>query len=253
MVGPLSYIGGKNRLAKRIIELFPRHMTYVEPFVGGGQVFFHKEPSTVEVLNDKDGEIINFFRVCQNHYEELLRHFKFVLVSRSWFDLLKNTDPTTLTDVQRASRYLYLRKNAYAGLILYPVYKRQVVQSPGFNLERLPELIEKTHKRLERVQIECAPYEDILEYYDRKGTLFFCDPPYYNRKLYRFNFTHSDFEALAERLAKLKGKFVLTLNDVPEIRSVFQRFHIQGVDLAYSSQPEPGRRYKEAFITNFKP
>ena len=253
MVGPLSYIGGKNRLAKRIIKVFPKHTAYVEPFVGGGQVFFHKDPSPVEILSDKDGEIINVFRVCQNHYEELLRYFRFVLVSRSWFDLLKKTDPTTLTDIQRAARYLYLRKNAYAGLILYPVYRRQVVQQPGFNLERLPELIEKTHKRLERVQIECAPYEDILEHYDRKGTLFFCDPPYYGRKLYRFNFTHADFEKLAERLAKLKGKFVLTLNDVPEVRALFGRFHIQGVDLAYSSQSEAGRRYKEVFITNFTP
>jgi DNA adenine methylase len=253
MVGPTSYIGGKNRLAKRIIEIFPKHTTYVEPFAGGAQVFFHKEPSTVEILSDRDGEIINFFRICQNHYEELLRYFTFVLVSRSWFDLLKKTDPSTLTDIQRAARYLYLLKNAYAGLVLYPVYKRQAVQPPGFNLERLPELIEKTHKRLARVQIECAPYEDVLEHYDRTGTLFFCDPPYFGKKLYRYNFTHADFEKLAERLANLKGKFVLTLNDLPEVRDLFRRFHIQGVDLAYSSQPEPGRRYKEVFITNFRP
>ena len=61
MVGPTSYIGGKNRLAKRIIEIFPKHATYVEPFAGGAQVFFHKEPSVVEILSDRDGEIINFF------------------------------------------------------------------------------------------------------------------------------------------------------------------------------------------------
>ena len=89
MHGPLSYIGGKNRLAKRIIAIFPKHTTYVEAFAGGAQVFFRKEPSEVEVLNDLDGEIVNFYRVCQQHHEELLRYFRFVVVSREWFDLLK--------------------------------------------------------------------------------------------------------------------------------------------------------------------
>src|SRR5205807_3601507 len=111
MAGPLSYIGGKNRLAKRVIEIFPEHTTYVEPFAGGAQVFFRKEPSKVEVLNDLDQEIVNFFRVCQSHYEELLRYLRFTLVSRAWFDLMKVTDPRTLTDVQRAARHFYLLKN----------------------------------------------------------------------------------------------------------------------------------------------
>jgi site-specific DNA-adenine methylase len=92
MAGPLSYIGGKNRLAKRVIEIFPKHTTYVEAFAGGAQVFFHKDPSKVEVLNDLDGEIVNFYRVCQQHHEELIRYFRFVLVSRTWFDLLKAID-----------------------------------------------------------------------------------------------------------------------------------------------------------------
>src|SRR5664280_3229364 len=103
MIGPLSYIGGKRTLAKRVIALFPEHTTYVEPFAGGAQVFFHKEPSKVEVLNDLDGEMVNFFRVCQQHYEELLRYLRFVLVSRKWFELLLETDPAKLTDIQRAA------------------------------------------------------------------------------------------------------------------------------------------------------
>ncbi len=69
----MSYIGGKNHLAAQIINLFPEHTTYVEAFAGGAQVLFNKEPSKVEVLNDLDGEIVNFYRVCQSHYEEFLR------------------------------------------------------------------------------------------------------------------------------------------------------------------------------------
>jgi DNA adenine methylase len=253
MAGLLSYIGGKNRLAKQIIQIFPDHTTYVEPFAGGAQVLFRKDPSKVEVLNDLDGELVNVYKVCQNHCEELLRYFRFVLVSRTWFDLLKKTDPKMLTDIQRAARYLYLLKNCFASLIVNPVYHRNVVQPPGFNLERLPELIEKTHKRLERVQIECAPYDEILQHFDRKGTLFYLDPPYYGKKLYRHNFSHADFEKLSERLSRLRGKFILSLNDVPEVRNLFRRFYIKGVNLHYTSQKQAGRRYQEVLITNFTP
>jgi DNA adenine methylase len=252
MVGPLSYIGGKNRLAKQVIEIFPKHTTYVEAFAGGAQVFFHKEPSKVEVLNDLDGEIVNFFRICQAHHEELIRYFRFALVSRKWFDLLKAIDPATLTDIQRAARYLYLLKNCFASLVRNPNYHRNVVQPPGFNLERLPELIENAHKRLERVQIECDSYDEILTRFDRPTTLFYLDPPYFGRKLYRYNFTTADFEKLAELLGKLRGKFVLSLNDVPEVRALFRRFYIRQVELHYTSQKHAGRRYREVLITNFR-
>ena len=251
MRSPLSYIGGKNRLAKRIIEMFPSHRTYVEPFFGGGQVLFRKEPSAVEAVNDLDGELINVYRICQMHHEELIRYFHFILVSRRWFDLLKATDPASLTDVQRAARYLYLLKNSFASLVRHPVYHWHVVQKPGFNLEKLPELIENTHKRLERVQIECLPYEEILKRFDRPETLFFCDPPYYGRALYRHNFTPTDFAALAKRLREIQGKFVLTLNDAPEVRTLFSEFSMHEVELAYSAQKRAGRTYNELLITNF--
>src|SRR5258708_15506419 len=200
MAEPLSYIGGKNRMANQIIQILPKHTRYVEAFAGGAQVLFRKEPSKVEVLNDLDNEIANVFRICQNHYEELLRYFRYVLVSRTWFDLLKKTDPAALTDIQRAARHLYLLRNRFAGLVVHPVYHRNVIQPPGFNLESLPALIEKTHKRLERVQIECAPHEEVLKHYDRKATLFYLDRQYYARKLYRHNLSPADFEKLAERL-----------------------------------------------------
>lgn len=252
MNGPLSYVGGKRPLANRIIEILPAHTTYVEPFAGGAQVFFRKPPSKVEVLNDLDGDIVNLYRVCQNHYEELLRYCRFLLVSRQWYELLKAADPAGLTDIQRAARHLYVLKNSYAGLVRNPNYIWHVVQPPGFNLERLPQLIENTHKRLERVQIENLPYEDVIRHFDRAATVFYLDPPYYGRKLYRFNLEPADFEKLAQRLSKIRGKFVLSLNDVPEIRTMFRRFHIQGVELAYTAQKTSGRRYREVLITNFK-
>lgn len=225
--GPLSYIGGKNRLAKRVIEIFPEHTAYVEAFAGGAKVFFRKEPSKVEVLNDLDGEIVNFYRVCQQHHEELLRYFKYAVVSRAWFDLLKKSEPTTLTDIQRAARYLYLLRNCFASLVRNPVYHRNVVQPPSFNLSSLPELIDTAHQRLQRVQIECAPYEEVIRRFDRSSSLFYLDPPYWGRKLYRHNLGEADFEKLAGQLKKIRGKFILSLNDVPEVRKLFGNFCIQ--------------------------
>src|SRR6185437_10639787 len=97
MVGPLPYIGGKNRLARTIIALLPEHTTYVEAFSGGAQVFFHKEPSEVEVLNDLDGELVNFYRVLQWHHDELIRFMKFWPASRELHAWMSKTDPTLLT------------------------------------------------------------------------------------------------------------------------------------------------------------
>ncbi len=251
MNGPLSYIGGKRAIAKQIIAIFPEHTTYVEAFAGGAQVFFHKPPSKVEVLNDLDGEVANFYRVCQQHYEELIRYFRFMVRSRTWFALLKATDPKTLTDVQRAARHMYLLKNSFGGLVRNPNYSISIAQPPSFNLERLPEVIEQSHKRLMRVQIESLPYEAILTKFDRPTTLFYLDPPYYKRELYNYNLKPEEFATLAERLKPLKGKFVLSLNDVPEVHALFKDFSIRDIELHYTAQKHAGRRYKEVIITNF--
>ena len=174
-------------------------------------------------------------------------------MSRSWFDLLKKSDPSVLTDIQRAARYLYLLRNCFASLVRNPVYHRNVVQPPSFNLESLPKLIDNAHKRLQRVQLECAPYDEVIHRFDRPTTLFYLDPPYWGRKLYRHNLGEADFERLAGQLKKIRGKFILSLNDVPEVRNLFGSFHIQGVELHYTSQKAAGRRYKEVLITNFEP
>lgn len=251
MRGPLSYIGGKTRLAGKIIAMMPPHKTYVEAFAGGAQVFFRKEPSDVEVLNDLDGEIANFYRVCQQHHDELIRYLRHMIVSRQWFDLLKATKPAALTDVQRAARWLYLLKNSYGGLVLKLDYGANVTQPPAFNPIRLPEIIEEAHHRLARVQVESQPYEKVLKRYDRPESFFYLDPPYFDRKLYHFNFKPEDFTKLAGRLKELKGKFILSLNDVPEVRTIFDGFKIEGVKLAYSAQPRKDRRYAEVLISNF--
>jgi DNA adenine methylase len=251
MVGPLAYIGGKNRVAKKIIATFPKHQTYVEVFLGGGQIFFHKKPSEVEILNDLAGEVVNFFRVCQSHHEEFLRYLKYVLVSREWFDLFKKQNPESLTDIQRAARFFYLQKNAFGGLVLNRNYHYCIVRPPNFNPGTLPTLIEKTHERLQKVQIESSQYHQILARYDRPSTLFYLDPPYWGKKLYRFNFEEKDFIQLEERLRSIRGKFVLSLNDVPDVRKLFHNYVLRGIEFHYTAQRQTGKRFRELLIANF--
>ena len=253
MIGPLSYIGGKNRLAKKIISMLPEHIAYVEPFAGGAQVLFHKPPSNVEVINDLDFDVVNFFRVCQWHFDELIRYLRFSLISRRVFELHRDTNPATLTDVQRAARFFYLQKNAFGGLVVKHNYHYGVTQPPNFNPDRIPEIIEQTHRRLARVQVESRPYQDILIKYDRPTTLFYMDPPYWRRKLYKFNFNDDDFRQLEARLSKIRGKFILSLDDNPEVRNIFRKWRIMEAKLAYTAQRHAGKTYSEVLITNFVP
>jgi DNA adenine methylase len=250
MKGPLAYIGGKRRLAPKLVALFPDHRTYVEPFAGGAQVLFAKPPSPVEVLNDLNGDIVNFFRICQHHHEELLRYLRFTTVSRTTWQIFHKQDPTTLTDVQRAARFLYLQKNSFGGLVVGQAYHYCVSKPSGFNLERLPELIEATARRLERVQLESWPYEKILERYDRPQTLFYLDPPYVGVKLYRFNFADADFYTLADRLTRLRGKFVLSINAHPIARAAFSQFETRTVIVPYTVAPG-GKSVRELVVANF--
>jgi DNA adenine methylase len=253
MIGPLPYIGGKNRLAKQIIAMLPEHTTYVEAFAGGAQVFFHKPPSNVEVLNDLDFDIVNFFRVCQWHYEELIRYLRYCLASRKLHELHVKSDPATLTDIQRAGRFYYLQKNSFGGLIVRQKFHYGVTQPSNYNPERIPEIIAQAHERLARVQIESLPYDQVLTKYDRPTTVFYLDPPYWRRKLYKFNFTDADFGHLEERLRGLQGKFILSLDDRSEVRELFARFRMQSVDLAYTAKRNTTVRHNELLITNFDP
>ena len=139
----------------------------------------------------------------------------------------------------------------YGGLVAHRNFALQVVQSTHWNPERIPKLIENTARRVQNTQIESLPYEQIIRKCDRPSTFFYLDPPYYGKKLYQFNFEEKDFRELAGLLAGLKGKFILSLNDLPEVRSIFGDFRMQAIQLAYSAQKKIGNRYPELIIKNF--
>lgn len=252
MKSPISRTGGKSRLAETIIRLIPTHRTYVEPFCGAGQVFFRKGLSPVEVLNDIDGELITFFRICQSHPDEFLRCIKFHLTSRKWFEILQKSDPATLTDINRAVRFYFLNKTCFGGKAVGQNYGYGISAPTRFSPEKLPESIRAVHERLAKTQIECLPYQQILKRYDSPETFFYLDPPYWlPLDYYEHNFRESDFKALNEQLHDLKGQFILSLNDRPEVRKLFSDFTIQAVDVHYScGRKKTGKRNGEVLIHN---
>jgi DNA adenine methylase len=244
-------VGGKRRLAKRLLPLFPPHSTYVEPFAGGAQVLFHKPPSKVEVLNDLDDDIVNFLRVCQRHPQELIRVLRWQPPSRRLFEWHQDQPSALLTDVERAAQFFYLQKNCWGGLRRpRRVFQYNVLKPNNYAPAALPKRLLEAAERLACVQIEHLPYEQILARYDRPTTFFYCDPPYIGVHLYRHNFSDPQFEQLAERLTQLKGRFLLSLNECPKARHWFGHFHSRPISVAYAVS-RTATRVQELLFANY--
>ena len=150
----VPWVGGKRRLAKKILPLYPKHTCYVEPFGGGAALLFMKEPSKVEVINDINGELINLYRIVQNHLEEFVKQFKWSLTSREMFKWEKMKRPETLTDIQRAVRFYYLQKLAFGGAIKAQSVGFCPISPKRINLLRIEEDLSQAHLRLNGVLIE---------------------------------------------------------------------------------------------------
>jgi DNA adenine methylase len=250
----IPYFGGKNRLANRIIERIPPHGCYVEVFAGGAGVLFKKEPSQAEVLNDLDGELVTFYRVIKHHPLEFHRQFEYCLVARDEFGRLLKVNPDTLTDIQRACRYFYLQKNAFGGKVTGQTFGTATTGPPRFNLFRLEQSIQGAWLRLAQVTIERLDFRELIPRYDRDHTFYFLDPPYWQIPGYRHDFEEQDFIDLADLLYNVKGKFLMTINDRPEVRRIFGAFNVETVQLKYSMSKVAKSRAEnktELLISNY--
>lgn len=245
----IPWIGGKRRLADRIFPLFPRHSCYVEPFAGGAALYFLRPvPAEVEVLNDVNGDLVNLYRVVQHHLEEFVRQFKWALSSRQVFKWLQETRPETLTDIQRAARFYYLQQSAFGGRVDGQSYGTATTQPPGLNLLRIEESLSAAHLRLSNTYIEHLTCQDCFRRYDRPHTLFYCDPPYWQTEGYGVPFGFDQYEQMAEVLGQIKGKAIVSLNDHPDIRRVFSRYHIESTDITYTVGGGKGSEAREVLI-----
>jgi DNA adenine methylase len=188
-----------------------------------------------EVINDRGRDVANLFRILQRHYPQFLDVLRFQLTTRAEFNRLVETNPETLTDLERAARFLYLQRTAFGGKVSGRNFGVATDRPARFNLTTLEPMLEDLHSRLSGVVIECLDWADFIPRYDRPGTLFYLDPPYWGCEGdYGPIFTRDDFARMAEVLASVKGRFLLSLNDVPEVRELFARFRMVEVETTYT-------------------
>lgn len=245
----ISWIGGKKLLRRKIIEQFPEQFDrYIEVFGGAGWVLFDKEKhALLEVFNDTNGDLINLYRCVKYHPEALQKELDWILISREqFFDCVNSHNAPGLTDIQRAARYYCMIKMSFGvDLRSFSVRSR--------DMHKTIEFLTQASKRLNKVIIEQVDFEQLIKTYDRLAALFYLDPPYYEaEKYYPDRFQPEDHLRLKNALSSIKGKFVLSYNDCPVIRDLYQDYNIITVErqdnLVAKTKP---RRYKELIIKNY--
>jgi DNA adenine methylase len=250
-VSPVApWIGGKRNLARRLIQRIDAipHVLYAEPFVGMGGVFLRRTSRPrAEAINDASRDIATLFRILQRHYPQFLDVLKFQLTTRVEFNRLVDTDPSTLTDLERAARFLYLQRTAFGGKVSGKNFAMTKDRPARFNLTTLEPMLEDLHSRLAGVLIECLPWAEFIRRYDAPGTLFYLDPPYWGCEGdYGKNvFWREEFAVMAEALRGVQGRFILSLNDRPEVRECFAGFAMEEVETTYTiaaGKAQTGRR-----------
>lgn len=213
---PITWFGGKSRLAPKIIQHFPEHKCYCEPFGGSAAVLLAKEPSPVEVYNDLDGELVNFFRVLRDPRlsARLRRSLEHTPYARAEFELAQQA---TDDPVEAARRFMVRQRQSFAGKgneWSYSTQKSQqgvasAVRRWWSGIERLP----RVHERLKGVQIEHDDWWRVMRRYDSPETLHFLDPPYLPSLRvegeYRHELSESDHRGLVARLLTVRGMIVL--------------------------------------------
>lgn len=210
----LSYYGGKQKLVSRILPLIPEHVLYAEPFSGGAAVFFSKEPSEAEVLNDTNKELINFYRVVQQDFVALERHIRITLHSRTLHrdaSVIYN-NPHLFDDIKRAWAVWVLAIQSFSSMLdgSWGYDKQSHTTSAKISNKR-EAFTEDYAIRLQNVQVECADANYIIHSRDTEESFFYCDPPYYNSDCGPYaGYTEGDFVRLLTTLSGIKGKFLLS-------------------------------------------
>jgi DNA adenine methylase len=211
---PLTYYGGKQSLVPILLPLIPGHETYVEPFVGGGALFWTKEPSNVEIINDNNRELINFYDIVQNDFIDLEKMIRISLHSRSLYNdaTVIYNNPHLFSRIKRAWAVWILASQSFSSKfnggwgyektkkgITTTIYKKRDGFTDDYAI------------RLQSVQIECTDALRVIRSRDYVGAFHYCDPPYFNSHCGHYNgYNENDFGALLETLETVQGKFLLS-------------------------------------------
>lgn len=214
MKTPVTYYGGKQKLVATILPLFPEHVLYNEPFCGGAALFFSKEPSEIEVLNDLNAELINFYTVMRQDFISLQKKINITLHSRRQHkdaSVIYN-NPHLFNSLDRAWAVWVLASQSFAAMIDGSWgYDKTKNTATKRIINKGVQFTEDYAIRLQNVQLECADALYIIKSRDHEQAFHYCDPPYYNSDCGHYGgYSIHDFEQLLKVLAEVKGKFLLS-------------------------------------------
>lgn len=230
-------VGGKSLLAKRIIKMFPKNyeeMTYIEPFVGGGGMFFRKNPSTKEVINDIDKEVYSVFTEVKKRDINDSIHRNLITKDYFYNVLLKSKDPVKI--IEKYKRSFFGFGNDFN--------KNDKVINTNFT---------PFHERLQPVKIYNKDFKAIIKQFDSPNTLFYLDPPYsVEKKRDNYYKNYVTPQEVYNAVSGIKGYFVLSYNNTKEIRDLFKEYNIKKLKTNYSgTQNVDPRVVTELVITNY--
>jgi Site-specific DNA methylase len=256
---PISYYGGKQKLVSTILKIIPAHTLYAEPFLGGAAVFFSKSPSNIEVLNDTNKELINFYRVLQNDFVSLEKEIRITLHSR---DLHRKAsviynNPDMFSEVKRAWAVWVLSTQSFSAIIDgswgYDKGKNTTTKKISNKREGFTE---EYAIRLQNVQLESADALYVIKSRDTPATFFYCDPPYFNSDCAHYDgYSVDDFESLLKTLSAIKGKFLLSSypSDLLKRYTKDNKWQTRSIEQLVSVNAKGGyqKRKEEVFTANY--
>ena len=245
LASPLCRIGRKKPIQHIIMSVSPKQFSkYVEPFVGSGDIYFEMnlDPSIPAVINDLDTEIATAFKI---------------LKSNPSIDNIERFKNKSLEEVRSFMKQSHSSPIDKLAKIIYDLCATFGDTAQGSKIYKNPNIEPKLRKipmyaeYMKNTKVLNQDYKSVIKSNDAKDTFFYLDPPYESSKgLY----TKSDFnyEELADMLSKVKGKFILSLNDSPNIRNIFKQFKIRGIRVEGRGNEDLGAKTrKEVIIKNF--
>lgn len=210
---PISYYGGKQNLVTTILPLIPKHDLYIEPFVGGGAIFWSKPPSKSEVINDYNRELINFYECVQNDFVALEQQVRISLHSRSLHsdaECIYN-NPHLFDRIKRAWAVWVLATQSFSAMLDGSFgYDRIGTTSKKISNKR-DSFTETLAIRVQNVQIENTDALRVIRSRDCSNAFHYCDPPYFNSDCGHYDgYSKEDFEQLLITLSMIEGKFLMS-------------------------------------------
>ncbi|MBI9055532.1 MAG: DNA adenine methylase [Bacteroidales bacterium] len=251
MKTPITYYGGKQTMLKHIKPRIPKHKIYTEAFCGGAAVFFEKEASDIEVLNDINGELINFYQVFRQHSSEFKQELEGTLHSRNLhlYAQMIYQLPEHFSKVKRAWALWYLSKTSFAskldGSFGYDKSKNTMVKKLCNAKEYA--IAEAVAKRLENVQLECTDALRIIRSRDTIDAFHFVDPPYVGTNCGHYNgYNEQHFKELLDLLSNLEGKFMLTMFPNDMLQEYIDQYGWHKVEITRTISVSTSNRRKQA-------